>query len=70
MITAILPPFSLMAMTDQFSYPLKSAKASPPGTCSVYLSAAEIALPPRMKAAMIKIDENAIFFMTLSRAWR
>src|ERR1700681_1273502 len=72
MITAILPPFSLMAITGQPSYPLNSANASPPGICRVYLSCAEMALPPKTAttAAMIKIAENVVLFMTLSRAWR
>ena len=68
MITAILPPFSLIAMTCQLSYPLNSANASPPGTCRVYLSCAEMALPPKTAttAAMIKIAEDAVRFMALS----
>ena len=37
-IAAILPPFSLIAMRDQPSYPLNSEKASPFGTLTVYLS--------------------------------
>src|ERR1700733_1347110 len=71
-IMAILPPFALTAMTGQSSYPLNSANASPPGICRVYLSCAEMALPPKTTtaAAMIKIAEKIILFMTLSRAWR
>ena len=38
MITAILPPFSLIAMTGQPSYPLNSENASPFGTRTVYLA--------------------------------
>ena len=70
MITAILPPFSLIAITGQPSYPLNSENASPPGTCRVYLSCAEMALPPKTATttAMIKIAENVVLFMTLSRA--
>lgn len=44
-IMAIMPPFRLIAMTDQSSCPLNSEKASPPGTSRVYLSEAEIATP-------------------------
>src|SRR5262245_34516096 len=33
-----------MATVSQLSYPLNSENASPPGTCRVYLSCAEIAL--------------------------
>src|ERR1700732_579581 len=67
MITANLPPFSLMAMTGQPSYPLNSANASPPGTCRVYLSCAEMALPPKTAtaAATITISKDAIFVMLI-----
>src|SRR5258708_31823059 len=36
-----------MATTCQSSYPLNSENASPFGVCTVYLSCAEIALPPK-----------------------
>ena len=45
-IAANLPLLSLIEMTGQSSYPLNSENASPPGTCTVYLSA-EMALPPK-----------------------
>src|SRR5271169_3204075 len=61
-----------MATACQLSSPLNSENASPFGTCKVYLSCAEMALPPKTAttAAMIKIAENVVLFMTLSRAWR
>jgi hypothetical protein len=37
----------LTATTCQSWYPLKSENASPSGTCTVYLSYAEMALPPK-----------------------
>ena len=42
MIAAILPPFRLIEITAQSSYPLNSEKARPPGTLTEYLSWAEI----------------------------
>src|SRR5215510_1198334 len=36
-----------METTCQSSYPLKSENARPFGTCTVYLSCAEMALPPK-----------------------
>src|SRR5215472_1462850 len=67
-ITAYTPPFSLIATTGQSSYPLNSENASPPGTCTVYLSCAEIALPPKTASttAMITISADAIFVMAHS----
>src|SRR6185503_15983337 len=40
-----------MEMTLQSSYPLNSENARPPGTFTVYLSCAEMALPPRTASA-------------------
>src|SRR5882672_8688506 len=52
-----------MATTCQSSYPLNSENASPFGTCTVYLSCAEMALPPKTAstAAIITISQDAIF---------
>ena len=67
-IAAIFPPFSLIAITGQPSYPLNSEKARPFGTSTVYLSCAEIALPPKKvsTAARITIIEDAILVMAHS----
>src|SRR5262249_35293148 len=46
-ITASTPPFRLMEIACQASYPLNSEKASPPGTFTVYLSCAEIPIRPK-----------------------
>jgi hypothetical protein len=45
-IAANTPLLSLVEMTGQSSYPLNFENASPPGTCTVYLSA-EMATPPK-----------------------
>src|SRR5881409_2379193 len=44
-----------MATTCQVSYPLNSAKASPPGTFTVYLSWADRALPPNALTSAVTI---------------
>src|SRR5207247_3617850 len=44
-----------MATTCQFSYPLNSANASPPGTFTVYLSWADRALPPSALTSAVTI---------------
>jgi hypothetical protein len=66
-ITAILPPFSLIAITGQSSYPLNSENASPFGTCRVYLSCAEIATPVAKTAIDTEILRliNVLFFIVL-----
>ena len=68
----------LTATTFQSSYPLKSENASPSGTCSVYLSCAEMASPHRTASAMPSTaaemarkrreDENGIADM-ISSCW-
>src|SRR4029077_10977913 len=68
--TAISPSFSPIAITGQSSYPLNSENASPFGTCTVYLSCAEIALPPKTASttATITITENGILVIAHSCA--
>src|SRR5467141_2863361 len=44
-----------MERTCQFSYPLNSEKASPPGTFTVYLSWADRALPPTALTSAVTI---------------
>src|SRR3989442_1192495 len=55
-----------MAPTCQFSYPLNSAHASPPGTFTVYLSWADRALPPNAltSAVTIAIVPKPLLFIT------
>src|SRR5881409_3740219 len=55
-----------MATTCQFSYPLNSANASPPGTFTVYLSWADRALPPNAltSAVTIAIVPMPLLFIT------
>src|SRR5213593_3455144 len=55
-----------MATTCQVSYPLNSAKASPPGTFTVYLSWADRALPPNAltSAVTIAIVPMPLLFIT------
>src|SRR5438105_9845506 len=55
-----------MATTCQFSYPLNSANASPPGTFTVYLSWADRALPPHAltSAVTIAIVPKPLLFIT------
>src|SRR5437762_5345581 len=55
-----------METTCQFSYPLNSEKASPPGTFTVYLSWADRALPPTAltSAVTIAIVPNPLLFIT------
>src|SRR5437660_1224094 len=55
-----------MATTCQFSYPLNSANASPPGTFTVYLSWADRALPPNAltMAVTIAIVPKPLLFIT------
>ena len=60
MIAAILPPFSLIAITGQSSYPLNSENASPFGTCTVYLSCAEMALKPKTASTTAIITINGL----------
>src|SRR5205814_1899579 len=57
-----------MATTCQFSYPLNSANASPPGTFTVYLSWADRALPPNAltSAVTIAIVPMPLLFITRS----
>src|SRR5512139_1599507 len=52
-------------MTCQSSYPLNSENASPSGTCTLYLSCAEMALPAAKTktAAMIAIAQDEILVM-------
>src|SRR5438046_1040066 len=55
-----------METTCQFSYPLNSEKASPPGTFTVYLSWADRALPPTAltSAVTIAIVPKPLLFIT------
>src|SRR2546428_7379545 len=55
-----------MERTCQFSYPLNSANASPPGTFTVYLSWADRALPPNAltSAVTIAIVPKPLLFIT------
>src|SRR5947209_7954065 len=55
-----------MEGTCQFSYPLNSANASPPGTFTVYLSWADRALPPNAltSAVTIAIVPKPLLFIT------
>src|SRR5438132_12048033 len=55
-----------METTCQFSYPLNSENASPPGTFTVYLSWADRALPPNAltMAVTIAIVPNPLLFIT------
>src|SRR5256884_3366437 len=55
-----------METTCQFSYPLNSENASPPGTFTVYLSWADRALPPNAltSAVTIAIVPNPLLFIT------
>src|SRR5438874_7464989 len=57
-----------METTCQFSYPLNSENASPPGTFTVYLSWADRALPPNAltMAVTIAIVPNPLLFITRS----
>jgi hypothetical protein len=50
-----------MEMACHPSYPLNSENASPPGTFTVYLSCAEMALPTKMAST------NAIMTITQER---
>src|SRR5438309_668719 len=55
-----------METTCQFSYPLNSENASPPGTFTVYLSWADRALPPNAltSAVTIAIVPKPLLFIT------
>lgn len=55
-----------MATTGQLSYPYNSEKASPFGTCTVYLSlAARVVLPKDVKLAIATItNREGMRFMT------
>src|SRR3954452_11297821 len=44
-----------MEMVCQLSYPLNSANARPSGTCTVYLSWAEIAFAPKTASTIVVI---------------
>jgi hypothetical protein len=50
-IEEISPPFSLIEIVSQLSYPLNSENASPFGTLTLYLSWAEIAAPAARTAS-------------------
>src|SRR5262250_528385 len=50
-MTSIRSPLWLTATVGQSSNPLNSENASPFGTCTVYLSCAEMALPPKTASA-------------------
>src|SRR5437016_5136348 len=60
-IIATTLSFRLMEMACHPSYPLNSENASPPGTFTVYLSCAEMALPTKMAST------NAIMTITQDR---
>src|SRR5438034_11483156 len=55
-----------METTCQASYPLNSENASPPGTFTVYLSWADMALPPKAlrRAVGIAIVRTVLLFIT------
>src|SRR6266704_4113483 len=55
-----------METTYQFSYPLNSENASPPGTFTVSLSWADMALPPKAltSAVTIAIVRMPLLFIT------
>src|SRR3954467_7961185 len=56
----------LTATGCQFSYPLKSENASPPGTCTVYLSCAARAMPPETASdATMVITGMFLFFISV-----
>src|SRR5205809_8136263 len=57
-----------METTCQASYPLNSENASPPGTFTVYLSWADMALPPKAlrSAGAIAIVRTPLLFITSS----
>src|SRR5260370_37357598 len=57
----------MTATTCQSSYPLNSENASPFGTCTVYLSCAEMALPPKTASttAMITVSQDGILVMAI-----
>ena len=65
---ASLSPLWLTEITCQSSYPRKSAKARPPGTCREYLSCAASAKPPSAAgpAASIIISKDRVFVMMFS----
>src|SRR5712691_11671065 len=67
-ITAINSSVWLTATTCQSSYPLNSENASPFGTCTVYLSCADMALPPKTASATttIAISQDGIFVMLVA----
>src|SRR3954466_3609709 len=66
-ITSIMFPVWLTATVCQSSYPLNSENASPFGTCTVYLSCAEMALPPKTASttAMITVSQDGILVMLI-----
>src|SRR5713101_7647100 len=57
-----------MERSCQFSYPLNSENASPPGTFKVYLSWADTTLPPKAltRAVTIAIVRMRLLFITSS----
>src|SRR5205807_10492936 len=57
-----------METTCQFSYPLNSENASPPGTFTLYLTWADRALPPNAltMAVTIAIVPKPLIFITRS----
>src|ERR1700730_8864509 len=63
-----MPSFSLIAITGHSSYPLTSENASPFGTCTVYLSCAEIATPAAKTAIDTEILRliSVLFFIVAS----
>src|ERR1700760_112512 len=69
--TAIVSPCWLAEMTSQFSYPLNSENARPPGTLRVYLSwlcLAEIAAPKTTarKAATLPLISMRVSFISVA----
>src|SRR5262245_31997157 len=54
-ITATRSSVRLMATVSQPSYPLNSENASPPGTCRVYLSCAEMTLAPKTASTTVAV---------------
>src|ERR1700733_13116399 len=66
-IAANLPPLSLVEMTGQSSYPLNSENAGPLGICTVYLSCAEMALPPNTAStvAIVTISQDEILVIVI-----
>src|SRR5678816_4887514 len=58
--TATALSFRLIEMACHPSYPLKSEKASPPGTLTVYLSCAKLTRPPKTASHTVAIPTVSV----------